>query len=152
MTLITHGQHLHLTPEAQQRAAETLSKLADEPVSVRTKTGAELPAEIDEIVQRVLQAVAQGHEISVSTLPDFVSPNTAAAMLSVSRPTVMKYIDQGRLQAHTVGTHFKLSSAEVLMLRDELQDEGLKAVFELMKLEAELEDQHERLKASDGVE
>lgn len=141
MSFIVNAHHLHLTPDSQQRAAETLNRLGGEPISLRTESGAELPEEIEHIVRHVLNAVARGEEISVSTLPEFVSPNTAAAMLSVSRPTVMKYIEEGHLSANTVGTHFKLSSAEVLGLAKEKAELRRQAVFDVMELEAELEQQ-----------
>jgi len=46
-------------------------------------------------INTVLHAISEGQTISISTVPTEVTTTTAASMLDVSRPTVMKYIRKG---------------------------------------------------------
>lgn len=98
----------------------------------------EMPKELRELLNAVLQAVKNEQSISISMLPKEVTTTTAAAMLDVSRPTVMKYIRNGRLSARKVGTHHRLKSEEVLALLEELKQQQRDAIFELMDYEDSL--------------
>ena len=72
-----------------------------------------LPREIGVLLQQVLQAVARGLTVTVTAIPAEVTTVTAAAMVGVSRPTLMRMIRDGELPAHKVGTHTRLASADV---------------------------------------
>lgn len=48
-----------------------------------------------------------------------LSPQDAAEQLRVSRPTVMRLIEVGKLGARKVGAHYRLSEAEVLRFKAE---------------------------------
>lgn len=73
-----------------------------------------LPPELGRLLQQVLQAVASGSSVTVMATPREVTTSTAAAMLGVSRPTLMKMVKDGALPAHKVGTHTRLLSEDVL--------------------------------------
>ncbi|WP_081784896.1 helix-turn-helix domain-containing protein [Cellulomonas sp. KRMCY2] len=73
-----------------------------------------LPPDLGRLLQTVLHAVASGSSITVMTTPREVTTSTAAAMLGVSRPTLMKMVKDGALPAHKVGTHTRLLSEDVL--------------------------------------
>ena len=81
----------------------------------RPETDAQpLPREIGRLLQEVLRAVATGSTVTVTTTPRVVTTSTAAAMLGISRPTLMKLVKHGEIPAHKVGTHTRLYSADVL--------------------------------------
>jgi excisionase family DNA binding protein len=67
-------------------------------------------------VLRVVEAVtgphraASGHEAEVT-------PQEAAQILHMSRPSVMRLIERGLLHARMVGSHHRLSHTEVLAYR-----------------------------------
>jgi len=73
-----------------------------------------LPPELGQLLQQVLQAVASGSTVTVTTTPREVTTSTAAAMLGISRPTLMKMIGDGGIPAHKVGTHTRLLSEDVI--------------------------------------
>lgn len=73
-----------------------------------------LPREIGILLQDVLRAVASGRSVSISTIPREVTTSTAAAMLGISRPTLMKLVSEGQIAAHKVGTHTRLLADDVL--------------------------------------
>lgn len=47
-----------------------------------------------------------------------ISPQEAAALLGMSRPSVMRLIDKGQLSARMVNTHYRLSQSEVIAYRE----------------------------------
>lgn len=101
--------------EAQAR--EAFAQLAD-PTAVLTiehagRQTAELPAEIGRILQHVLDVMARGGTITIGAMPEILTTSAAADILGVSRPTVIKMINEGSLPAHMVGTHRRLRSEDV---------------------------------------
>lgn len=73
-----------------------------------------LPRELGVLLQEVLQAVAAGSTVTVVTTPSVVTTSTAAAMLGLSRPTLMRLVREGAIPAHKVGTHTRLLTEDVL--------------------------------------
>lgn len=72
-----------------------------------------LPKELGLLLQEVLRAVASGSAVTVMTTPQVVTTSTAAGILGISRPTLMKMINDGSLPAHKVGTHTRLKADDV---------------------------------------
>ncbi|MGL5865774.1 MAG: helix-turn-helix domain-containing protein, partial [Dermatophilaceae bacterium] len=75
---------------------------------------ADIPPELGVILQQVLETMARGGAVTVTSIPAELTTSSAAAMLGVSRPTLMKMIRDGRLDAHKVGTHTRLTVEDVL--------------------------------------
>lgn len=73
-----------------------------------------LPPELGRVLQQVLDAMARGGTITISSVPEALTPAAAASLLGVSRPTVMKMIKEGTLSSHRVGSHHRLRSDDVL--------------------------------------
>ena len=73
-----------------------------------------LPREVGVLLQEVLSAVAAGSSITLTTIPREVTTSTAAAMLGISRPTLMKLVDAGSIPSHKVGSHTRLLASDVL--------------------------------------
>lgn len=96
------------------------------------------PEELKHLLNAVFQAIKDQRPLSISMLPEEITTTTAAAMLDVSRPTVMKYIRGGRLTARMVGSHHRLQAQEVLELLEEFKQQQRELVFELMAVEETL--------------
>lgn len=94
----------------------------------------ELPREVGLLLQQVLQAVASGHEVSVSAVPPELTTSTAASLLGISRPTLMKMVERGELPAHKVGTHTRLNSADIFAFVRARQERRRAAFDELREL------------------
>lgn len=67
-------------------------------------------------------------------MPEELTTSTAAKLLNISRPTLMKMIKSGKVKAHMVGTHHRLAARDVLALRRERIEAQQRAVFEMMDL------------------
>ncbi len=117
-TVLADGSRL-LVDEQEARMARGVLSALDGPAGFLSVVhGAEepapLPREIGVLLQEVLRAVASGATLSLTTIPAEVTTSTAAAMLGVSRPTLMKLIKEGTIPAHKVGSHTRLLSEDVL--------------------------------------
>lgn len=143
MSVIT-GRSIFLTEEEQQQAARSIEQLGSEALPLRTETGTMLPDHIGSVIEKVLQAIKHGVPITVSSLPEEVTTTTAAAMLGISRPTLMKHVRAGRINSRKVGSHHKLLSRDVIKFREYLVEEKRRAVFDIM----DIDDSQSRLQAT----
>lgn len=100
----------------------------------------DLAPRVAEIIEAVLESVANGEGITIGRVPEVVTTTTAAAMLRISRPTLMKHIRGGRIASHAVGTHTRLRREDVMDFKRTLRREQARAIQDLMELEDELEE------------
>jgi excisionase family DNA binding protein len=83
----------------------------------------ELTEQLHAILKQVVQALSRGQSISILTRDQEISTQQAAEILGLSRPTVVKLIDDGELTAHVPGAvRRKLRLADVLAYREELRE------------------------------
>ena len=61
--------------------------------------------------------MARGGAVTITSLPKEMTTTTAAAVLGVSRPTLMAMIREGRIPAHRVGSHHRLLADDVFAER-----------------------------------
>ncbi len=74
---------------------------------------------VDGLIQ-LLTAAAEGDEVTVIRSPREITTQQAAKVLNVSRPTVVKLIDDGVLPARKVGSHRRVLLTELLAFRQDL--------------------------------
>ncbi|MGB4777415.1 excisionase family DNA-binding protein [Microbacterium sp.] len=83
----------------------------------------ELTEQLHAILKQVVEALSRGRSISILTRDQEISTQQAAEILGVSRPTVVRLIDEGELNAHVPGAvRRKLRLADVLAFREELRE------------------------------
>jgi excisionase family DNA binding protein len=90
---------------------------------------------VDGLIQ-MLEAVAEGDNAIVVRTPREVSTQQAASVLNVSRPTVVKLIDDGVLPSRKVGSHRRITLADLLAYRDDVVTRR-RAVLDQMSRDAE---------------
>ncbi len=76
-----------------------------------------IPVELGRILQQVLEVMANGGTVTISATPDELTTSSAAAVLGVSRPTLLKMVAEGRLPAHRVGSHTRFHAPDVFAER-----------------------------------
>ncbi len=90
-------------------AAEVLGKVAtdERPLTLSAEDGSavELPGEAARLLVLMLKELGQGRTVSMLTDDDELTTQQVADLLRVSRPWVVKEIEEGRLPARAVGTH-----------------------------------------------
>ena len=81
----------------------------------------ELTEQLYDVLKRATHALSHGQSISILTRDQEISTQQAAEILGLSRPTVVRLIDDGELDSHVPGTiRRKLRLADVLAYREEL--------------------------------
>ncbi|WP_278260990.1 helix-turn-helix domain-containing protein [Nocardia sp. AG03] len=93
------------------------------------------PEGLAEILAKVVLAVAAGGTVTVGAMPDELTTSSAADLLGISRPTLMKLVREGQIAAHKVGTHTRLDTTDVLAYRDRLRQRQRAALQELRDFE-----------------
>lgn len=82
----------------------------------------ELTEQVHAILKQVVQALSAGQSISILTRDDEISTQQAADILGLSRPTVVRLIEDGELSAYVPGAvRRKLLLANVLAYREQLR-------------------------------
>jgi excisionase family DNA binding protein len=100
---------------AEQRVVDQISA-GDAVVLVRLRDGSEVRVSPEDLrgLRALLVARARGQHVSIVAHELLISPQKAASLLGVSRPTVYRYIESGELGATRVGSHWRLRAGEVL--------------------------------------
>lgn len=95
--------------------------------------------EFAQLLARVLREVAEGHTVTVGSMPPALTTTVAAEHLGVSRTTLMKWIRSGELPSHKVGTHTRVQTDHVMALRRSRIEAQRRALEELIALEDRLD-------------
>lgn len=97
-----------------------------------------LPGELAGVVQAALEIIARGGTVTIGSIPNELTTTTAADMLDVSRPTLMKLVKEGALPAHKVGSHTRLRAHDVIAYRERKRDDQRAALADLRAFEDEI--------------
>lgn len=153
MSVQSLEQHTYL-PEPEDQAAEVLSYIR----AYETAHGArpelryflagadegdhvELPETVYRALRQVLEALAAGKAVTVAPSNKLLTTQQAADLLGVSRPTVIKLIDQGQLAAHTPGSKRRmLKLDDVLSYRSRRREAQYRALLDTAVDDYELDE------------
>lgn len=91
-----------------------------------------IPAELSDLLERVMRGVVSGRPVRVEPLPDQLTTTQAAQLLGISRPTLMKRIRDGEFVATKVGTHHRLSTRDVIAARVRAEQRERRAAARLL--------------------
>lgn len=97
-----------------------------------------LPPELAHLVQIALGIIARGGTVTIGSIPSELTTTTAADMLDISRPTLMKLIKDGALPSYKVGSHTRLRASEVVAYREAQREQRLAALADLRAYEDDL--------------
>ena len=100
---------------------------------------ATLPPEIADLIATALSIIARGGTVTIGSLPSELSTTTAADMLDISRPTLMKLIKSGALPSYKVGSHTRLKASDVTAYRETMRDQQRAAFDDLRDFEDALD-------------
>lgn len=142
MTLVATPETRLTVDEGHVVAARRIAAESGSVLVLRTADGTEqeLPENLQHLLFSAMRRLAESGSVFLGTLPEELTTTVAADLLGVSRPTLMKWVADGRISAHKVGTHTRFRRDDVLRLRRTRNEERRAALRELMEAEAELED------------
>lgn len=98
----------------------------------------DLPAGLQNAVRELLQEAAQGHAMQVLPLGAELTSQQAADILGVSRPTLTRLLDEGRIPSWKVGTHRRTRLSDVQVFAATQEGRSARAMQELADLDQEL--------------
>lgn len=114
----------------------------------------ELPAEVYRVLQQVVTALQQGLAVTVAPTTQTLTTQQAADLLGVSRPTVIKLLDSGKMPFERVGTHRRILLRDLLTYREQRRAEqyaALEATAVDLDDEEDLEGVLQRLRETRGA-
>jgi len=88
----------------------------------------ELPVEIYRVLRKVVEALQQGLAVTVAPMTQTLTTQQAADLLGVSRPTVIKLLDEGEIPFERVGTHRRVLLRDLLAYREQRRAEQYAAL------------------------
>lgn len=81
-----------------------------------------LPRDLHEILAQAARALMSGQAVTIHPNNTTITTQEAADLLGVSRPTVVRLIDAGKLPAEKINRHRRLLLGDVLEYHRELQE------------------------------
>jgi excisionase family DNA binding protein len=119
----------------QTLATEALHRLRRRPSRFTLPGGhtVQIPKPAIDGLIEMLEAVAAGETATVVRTPREVTTQQAADVLNVSRPTVVRLIDQGELPARRVGSHRRIPLPDLLAFRDRMVAQRRQALDEMVR-------------------
>ncbi len=119
-----------------ERLSESLA--AGRPIKLRLGDDQEiaLPVATIELIREALTLERDGKGFLLLEEDAEVSPEKAAEMLRISRPTLLKKLGNGEIPFHYVGSHRRIAVVDVLAYRSK-QKERAQAALQQMRDEAD---------------
>lgn len=135
--------HLPTQSEVEQakQSSRTLSKYSSSDrvqLSIRGNNGESddlvLPGHVLEILLDVLSEMSQGNAISLIPYHQEISTQEAANLLNVSRPFLVKLLEQGDIPFRKVGAHRRVLLQQVLNYKEQIDQQRSQALDELAQV------------------
>jgi excisionase family DNA binding protein len=98
-----------------------------------------LPRHFTTLTLEILTEVGQGCSVSIGTGEGELTTSEAAELLNVSRPHLVKLIEEGKIPFHKVGTHRRVYRKDVLEYKARQHEEVEKAMQNLTDQAQELD-------------
>lgn len=121
--------------------AETVSKKLLDGASLRIgirDSECEVTGEIALAIVDLLRMGPSAHAIELQALPPVLTTGQAADLLDVTRPTVVKLVDEGKLPATRVGTHRRIPTPDLLAYRERCRHQRSEQISEIIRTSQEL--------------
>lgn len=79
----------------------------------------ELPAELYRVLRHVVEALQQGLAVTVAPLTQTLTTQQAAELLGVSRPTLIKLLNENKIPFERAGSHRRVLLRDLLTYREQ---------------------------------
>lgn len=136
-------QEVHLAVQGQQALASCLSgKRKTRCIRLYDDAGQahemELPVSTLRLMEEVLKGIARGDAIKVVSVNAELTTQEAANLLNVSRPHLVKLLEDGELPFLRTGKHRRVRLADLLQFKDTREQASAQAMGNLSRQAQEL--------------
>lgn len=91
-----------------------------------------LPRQAIELLRNILTEMAQGNAVSIMPLHAELTTQEAANILNVSRPHLVKLLEEGQMEFAKVGTHRRIRFQDLMAYKQRRDQESSAAMQELV--------------------
>jgi len=135
----TLNMHEPVTPTADdarlaKASSRRLAPFLDQNLLVRipgTNETVELPATAVRLLVDLLSAMAEGNAVTLIPIHAELTTQQAADLLGVSRPFLVKQLDDGRIPFRKVGTHRRVQFRDLMTYKRRMHSARLDTLDEL---------------------
>jgi len=116
---------------------------ADDPMRLRIMDGpasetVRLPATAARLLVRILEEMARGNAVTLVPVHAELTTQQAAGMLSISRPSLIQLLDEGKIDYRRVGAHRRVRLASLIKYKRQADAARRSALAELAAYDQEL--------------
>jgi excisionase family DNA binding protein len=97
----------------------------------------ELNFELARALRLVATELSLGHSVSISSHEPLLTTQDAANFLAVSRPTLIKYLDEYQIPVTLIGRHRRIAMGDLLSLQSQLRVRTRDALVALRRASVE---------------
>ena len=148
MAQLANGNEVVTPTKADSALAKELSQKlaahAGSALRLELKTGRSteelvLPPAALRLLLRALTELGQGNAVTLTPLHAELTSQQAADLLNVSRPHLVKLLDEGTISSHKVGSHRRVKTVDLLAYKREFLAKRHAALDELQALSQDLD-------------
>ncbi len=130
--ILPSQEEVILARETSRKLAQSIEPEQIISLKIKGKEGElDLPASAVRLLLDVLEQMANGNAVTLTPLHAELSTNQAAALLRVSRPFLIKLLEEGEIPFRKVGRHRRVLAKDVLAYRQSIFEKRSKALDEL---------------------
>ena len=138
----TTTHDLALARDSGERLARAVSTTPNASLTISVGTSSDaitLPPSATKLLIDGLAELAKGHDVRLLPVHAELTTHEAAELLNLSRPYVVRLLDDGKIPSHKVGTHRRVRLDDVLAYKSELDADRLDALKKLVAEAQELD-------------
>jgi excisionase family DNA binding protein len=131
-----------LAQESGRRLADHLQRSERLHLELRADASGEevvLPPPALRLLLHILTELGRGNAVALTPIHAELTTQQAADLLNVSRPHLVKLLDEGTIPSRKVGTHRRVRLADLLTYQREFQAKRQAALEELAALSQDLD-------------
>lgn len=98
----------------------------------------ELPDSVLDLLQQIVRELRQGHAVSLVSLDRELTTQQAADLLNVSRPYLIRLLEEGRIPYIKTGTHRRVSLPALMEYKAQRDEERRRGLALLTQMSQEM--------------